>query len=382
MRVRPQPAFFSRLLQELRTEGGGPRRDAAAVGLGAIVGCTPFYGFHLLMVMALGRWLRLNRLKMYLASNISNPLMAPGLILAEIQVGAWLQRGDLHDLSLDALKATDPWTFGSDLLIGSVVVGSTLGVLLAAATHMATGRTPTLPGHIADVLDRAADRYLPIGIAAWEMARGKLRRDPVYAAALTTPVPPGGTFVDVGCGRGLMLAANAEASTAHAAGRWPADADPPPIFSAMVGVELGARIARLAQRALGDAAEIRQGDALARLPASASVAAVFDVLHLMPAERQEELVRALAAMLEPGGVLLVREVDAAAGFGFHLVRIGNRAKNMLVGNWRVSFHFRTAAAWRSFFERHELKVELRPMGHSTPFANVFFRLEKGVSGGG
>ncbi|MCA1585970.1 MAG: class I SAM-dependent methyltransferase, partial [Acidobacteria bacterium] len=98
---------------------------------------------------------------------------------------------------------------------------------------------------------------------------------------------------------------------------------------------------------------------------------------LMPAEHQEELVRALAAMLEPGGVLLVREVDAAAGFGFHLVRIGNCVKNVLVGNWRMRFHFRTASEWHSLFARHGLEVEIRPMGHGTPFANVFFRLQKG-----
>ncbi|MFN2447257.1 MAG: DUF2062 domain-containing protein [Vicinamibacterales bacterium] len=377
MRVRPQSAFFPRLVQDLRTEGGGPRRDAAAIGLGAMIGCTPFFGFHLLLVIALGRLLRLNRLKMYLASNISNPLMAPALILVEIQVGAWLRRDDLHNLSLATLETRDPWTFGGDLLLGSIVVGVTLGVMLAAATYMSAGRAPRLPRHIADVLDRAADRYLPSGIAAWEMARGKLRHDPVYAAALTTPLPHGGTFVDVGCGRGLMLAAIVEASAAHGAHRWPADADPPPCFGALVGVELGARMARLARRALGEAADIRQGDARTQLPASASAAAVFDVLHLMPAEHQEELVRALAAMLEPGGVLLVREVDAAAGFGFHLVRIGNCVKNVLVGNWRMRFHFRTASEWHSLFARRGLEVEIRPMGHGTPFANVFFRLQKG-----
>ena len=70
-----------RLMRDLRTEASGPGREAVAVGLGVFIGCLPFYGFHLLMCLAAGWLLRLNRLKLYVAANISNPLMAPLLIL-------------------------------------------------------------------------------------------------------------------------------------------------------------------------------------------------------------------------------------------------------------------------------------------------------------
>ena len=46
----------------------------------------------------------LNRLKMYLAANISNPFVAPVLLFSEIQIGAWLRRGAVHPLTLDAIR--------------------------------------------------------------------------------------------------------------------------------------------------------------------------------------------------------------------------------------------------------------------------------------
>src|ERR1700730_10350994 len=122
---------FRRAVYELRTEGLGPGREAIACGVGIFIGCTPFYGFHLLITWAIGNLFRLNRLKLYLAANISNPLFAPVLILSELQVGAWLRSGSFRTLSLATAKSMDPWTFGLDMLIGSLAVGSTLGIFVA-----------------------------------------------------------------------------------------------------------------------------------------------------------------------------------------------------------------------------------------------------------
>ena len=84
----------------LRTEGAGTLRETAAVALGVFIGCLPVYGFHLLICWGVGFAFGLNRLKMYLAANISNPLVAPWLLFAEVQAGAWLQRGAFHPLTL------------------------------------------------------------------------------------------------------------------------------------------------------------------------------------------------------------------------------------------------------------------------------------------
>ena len=101
--LRAPGRFAKQLFHDLRLEGAGRGREAAALGVGAFIGCLPIYGAHLLLVVAVGRVLRLNRLRMYVAANISNPLFAPALILAEVQTGAWVRRRELHEVGVDVV---------------------------------------------------------------------------------------------------------------------------------------------------------------------------------------------------------------------------------------------------------------------------------------
>ncbi len=80
--------------------------------------------------------------------------------------------------------------------------------------------------------------------------------------------------------------------------------------------------------------------------------------------------------LEPDGVMLVREADAAAGRRFTAVRLGNRLKAVLFGNWRQTFHFRTAGQWRQAFERLGFHVQVVGADEGTPFGNVLFVLTR------
>jgi uncharacterized protein (DUF2062 family) len=369
------------MVSDLRTEGSGLGREAFSIGLGVFVGCSPLYGFHLLLCWALGSVLRLNRLKMYLAANVSNPFMAPLLILTEVQAGAWIRTGEVHRLTVDGVRAVDPWVFGVDLLTGSVVVGAGLGTLAGLATYLGT-RARRADPWFAELVRRASDRYVITSITAWEFARGKLRGDPVYRLVLTSgALPSGGTLLDIGCGQGLTLALLAEAEAAWSAGTWPAGVSPPPVFDRLVGIENRPRVASIARRALNESATIIEGDAR-RQPASAYRAVLFlDVLHLMPRADQEQLLAAMAGALEPGGVIVIREADAGAGWRFAAVQIGNRAKALFVGRWRQTFDFRTAAEWLECFERLGLRAVRRGAGGGTPFGNVLFVLtsREGVS---
>ena len=83
----------------------------------------------------------------------------------------------------------------------------------------------------------------------------------------------------------------------------------------------------------------------------ASAVLLFDVLHLMRPEEQEALLAEMAARLEPGGVVLVREADASAGWRFTAVRLGNRLKAIAFRTRHQSFHARTEAEWRECFAR-------------------------------
>ncbi len=389
--IFPRAAALRRVFWELRTEGGGPGREAIAVGIGVFIGCVPVYGFHLLLCWAIGWCLRLNRLKMYLAANVSNPLMAPLLVLSELEVGAWLRRGSFHALSLETVRTIDPWTFGADLIVGSIVVGGTLGVLIGGATY-GLSRSSGADAWFAELVRRASDRYITTSVTAWEFARGKLRGDPLYRTVLVdSAVPSGGTLVDVGCGQGLMLAMLVEAADAFRSGRFPLRATrsggqgdgaprPPPVFDELVGIEIRRGVAAIARGALGDRATIVEGDARTHMPRRCRVVLFFDVLQMVPAADHEALLAVAAAALDPGGVILIRETDAAAGWGFAAVRFGNRLKALASGNWRQTFHFRTAADWTACAERVGFRVETRGTSEGTPFANVLFVLTRVSTG--
>ena len=352
-----------RTFYELRVEGEGLGREAAALGLGVFIGCTPFYGFHLLLCWVAGWALRLNRLKLYLASNISNPLFSPFLLFAELQTGAWMRRQDLHDLTIAAIRTTSPLTFGADLLAGSLVVGAVLGLSVAGAT-LATGGMRESDRRLAALWRRASEPYLRAGVTAWEFARGKLRGDPVYRAILQPGVlASGSALVDLGCGGGLALSAIREAARSESSSDRLR-------FDRLIGVELRARAAAVARQALGAGVEIVEGDVRNFDLPPCSTVLLLDVLHMMPREDQEHLVARAAARLEPGGALVVREADAAGGAGFFFVRAGNRLKAVVTGNWRQRFAFRTRDDWAAVLRRHGMRVEISAAALGTPFANL------------
>lgn len=372
-------------LYDLRTEGGGQARETAAIAGGVFIGCQPFYGFHLVLCWIVGWLFGLNRLKLYLAANISNPLVAPFLLFAELQAGSLLRRGAFHALTLDTIREQGVTTLGADLLLGSVVVGALLAAAAAWGTY-ATLRGGEGDERFVDLVRRASDRYVSLSITAWEFARGKLRNDPVYRAAVYEGLledeqnlreGPGTVLLDVGCGQGLMLALLAEVRRDVREGRW--FQAPPPCFDTMIGIETRPRVARYARAALGDEASVSTADARLDAMPSADAVLLFDVLHLMTQQDQDALLAKLIACLRPGGVLVIREADASAGWRFRLVRAGNRMKAIGVGKWRQTFHFRSADAWLECFTRLGLGAEVREMGHGTPFGNVLFRVKPAAS---
>jgi uncharacterized protein (DUF2062 family) len=363
-----------RWFHALRTEGAGAGREAVAIGMGAFIGCLPFFGFHLALCWVVGWLLNLNRLKLYLAANISNPLVAPTLVFAEVQLGAWLRRGTWHQLTIETATTTGLSVFGLDALVGSLVIGGVIGTGMAAATY-AMSRDAAADEFLNVVRD-TSDRYIKASVTAWEFARGKLRADPVYRATVCDALlPSGGTLVDVGCGQGLTLALLADSAQRFRHGTWPRAWNPPPLFDRIIGIELRPRVAAVARRALDADAEIIEGDIRGMSLQSCRVALFFDVLHMMPACEQESLIAATAAILEPGGVMLVREADAAAGWRHVTVRIVNRLKAIAMGSWRQQFFFRTADEWIACFASHGLAGEIRPMSAGT-FSNVLLRITK------
>jgi uncharacterized protein (DUF2062 family) len=368
------PGRMRRAFRDLRLEGLGAGREAAAVGLGVFLGCLPVYGLHLLLCWVLGALLGLNRLKVYLAANVSNPFVAPWLLLMELQVGAWLRHGAFQSLRPSAVRAAGLDVVFVDLVTGSVVVGLALAAIAAAATYLLL-RSPGDDTAFLDLVRRASDRYVGASIVAWEFARGKMRGDPIYRATLCGGLlRPGHTIVDVGCGQGLMLSLLAEARHDLAIAAWPSPLPVPPRFERMIGIELRPRVAAAARKALEGDAEIVEADGSGVDFGAVDAVLLFDVLQMIPREAQEEMLARLATSLHRDGVILVREADASAGWRFRAVRLGNRLKAVVFGNWRQRFAFRGRDEWLECFARHRLHADVRAMGDRTPFANVLFVL--------
>ncbi len=126
----------------LRTEHTAPSRLGLAVAVGVFVGLSPFYGLHWALALGLASVLRLNRLTVLLASNISIPPLAPGIVVCNIMVGDLIRfgrlqpvplieaQGLLHGLSL--LGTELPGRFVS-CLVGGMINGAWLGGLSGAA---------------------------------------------------------------------------------------------------------------------------------------------------------------------------------------------------------------------------------------------------------
>jgi SAM-dependent methyltransferase/uncharacterized protein (DUF2062 family) len=375
MKSQPRtPGPLQRAIYYLRTEGSGSRsHDAWAIGLGLFIGCSPIIGGHLAMCLVAGWLFGLNRVKLYLAANLIGIPLMPFVLFAELQIGSWVRRGHGYPISLDAIGSIVPWHFAADLLIGSVFLGALVGGVFGVLTFMTLGRAMRDPIFNA-LVKVASDRYLGSGITAWEFARAKLRNDPVYRQVITTGlIAPDSRVMDVGCGQGLMLAILAAARDAAEQGSWPADWAPAPRGVTLIGVELRPRIGQIAREALADAAEIHQADArtlAASEETRADTIVLFDVLHLMTADDQERMLRALVDALPSGGKLLLREADASGGWRFTFVRFGNRLTAWAQRRWAPTFHFRTATEWRALLERFGLQVENpREMG-TVSFANV------------
>lgn len=359
----------ARLMYRLRTDASSPSRQAAAVALGTYIGCTPFYGFHLWLSLALGWVFGLNRLKVYLAANISHPLAAPLIVTAELQLGAWLTRGAWY--SPASIADAHLWGITHDLLLGSLAVGAVLAMAAAGLTYAVVARR-SLPAALSKLIDEAAGRYLHDTCSSWEFANGKLRMDPVYLGLLKRGVlPQQGTLVDCGCGRGLMLSLIATAQDLRDQA-WPRTWPDPPAALRLYGIETRPRMVKKARRALGDRATILAGD-LRDMPLPQSdVALVFDVVHLMPRLDQEKLLARLRDALPPGGLLILREADAEGGWRFRAVQFFNGCGRLVQGQWGRRFHFRTADGWRQCLSELGFDVETEPMGDGTPFANVMF----------
>jgi SAM-dependent methyltransferase len=227
------------------------------------------------------------------------------------------------------------------------------------------------------LLEAASRPYAAAGRYAWHLARGKLRHDPIFIYLLRHGLlPDRGSLLDLGCGQGVLLSLLKAAKARYQAGLWPQGWPAPPLDLDLRGIELRQDRVRAAQCALGDGAQVDLHDLRDFEFRPCSVFVMLDVLHYLGAGDQLPVLEKAAHALEPDGVLLVREADAAAGFAFQVTKWCERIAQAGRGRLRNSLHFRSREEWVAALEKLGLGVRVEPMSAGTPFANVLLVARK------
>lgn len=226
------------------------------------------------------------------------------------------------------------------------------------------------------LVDRAAAPYRRAGRFAWHFARGKFGGDPAFAALLSHGLLTGREqILDIGCGQGLLTAWLLTAQDAAREGHWPAQWPAAPRPSKVRGIELMPRDVRRAEEALR--AELRSGrasfvaaDMCCADFGRADAVVILDALHYIPLPAQDDVLRRVRDTLAPGGVLVLRIGDAAAGLRFKFSTWVDHVASALRGQRLSRFHYRPLVEWQRALIALGFTVQAQPMSRGTPFANV------------
>ncbi|MCX8005106.1 MAG: class I SAM-dependent methyltransferase [Burkholderiaceae bacterium] len=223
----------------------------------------------------------------------------------------------------------------------------------------------------AALVKAAADRYRAAGHTPYHFARGKLAGDPVFAALLAQRlIPDGARLVDLGCGQGVLLALLAAAQDEAVRARWPQTLPALPRAVRGHGVDLRPRAVAAAHIALGPAADVQVGDVRDYVLPPCDVVAILDVLHYIDFDAQRALLARVHAALAPGGRLLLRVGDAAAGRRFALTLAADWLITLVRGHWQRRFYCRSVPQWQALLQEVGFSVRAQPMSAGTPFANA------------
>lgn len=349
----PRRNRLRRLYMTLRTEHRTPGKVAFAVGIGVVVGCSPFWGIHFALAVLLATVFRLNRVLVYAAAHIGNPLTVAPILFAEVQSGHRIVHGAWLPIALSDVATLGVLGFFADLFVGSVVVGIILGAVIGVAAWL-LARSGSHHETYHEIVDTIVVRFVDASIRDAEAARARLLGDPIYPFLIDEKVLGSGARVlDLGCGRGLV-GVLMDLFTRASEPRW------------YLGVDLCDRYVRAARLALGNvsgssvqAVDLRDFD-----PPAADVIVANDVLRYLPFTAQDALLRRLARALPPGARMFVREKDAAGGWRFRWAAFQDAWKSLVPGHPRLGVHYRRAGDLRNALLAAGFSVKDRTMVRS------------------
>ena len=344
------------LWQRLRGTPGSPLRAASAVAIGLFIGCQPLYGLHLALVLLVCLPLRLDAVLSYLAANISNPLVAPFLIGAEVEVGSYVLTGRFVAFDVAQARETGAAGFAEQLLVGALLVGAALallGFLIAwGVARRARAARPVPVDAFEAARERLRARYAAAKAADRYYVAGKLALDPVFRLVSSLPGDFGRTL-DLGCGRGQLGLLLLELGRA----------------SQLVGVDADERKIAAA-RVAGPEATFHVADLADVRLEPADTILLVDVLHYLPLPEQDALLSAAARALVPGGRLLVRELNGGQSPRGAITRLFEWCARKIGYNRGRATHYRPSEEVTQLLEELGLRCSVQGASELTPFANV------------
>jgi SAM-dependent methyltransferase len=276
-----------------------------------------------------------------------------------------LVHGEWLPITLETIQHLDPWDFGQTLILGSLSLGILIGIPAGLITYgfalhyQSTHQRPEDPIGVA--MQKTVETLKPFGPFAFRYAAGKFKHDPIYRQ-LANRCPLREPILDIGCGRGQtqLLLAHLNSSISIVGLDWDEDK-----------IALATQAAKPFENIRFQKADSRS----ASLPKSGTIL-MLDILHYNSIEEQNLLLRQVADALEPGGLVLIREMDTAQGWRSILTRWQETLGIWIGINKGATLCFRPAQEICDVLEQAGLKTTLIPSWADTPLSNVLIEGRK------
>ncbi len=119
------------LMEDFLGSDDSPEKKSLSIALGVLIGLSPLWGFHTVIVIALAILFRLNKVIAFAFSNVSLPPFIPFIVFGGLKLGSWILGEQLHlsfaeiDPSLELLKYLKSYIVGSVVLsvLGAILTG-------------------------------------------------------------------------------------------------------------------------------------------------------------------------------------------------------------------------------------------------------------------
>ncbi len=203
-------------------------------------------------------------------------------------------------------------------------------------------------------------RALPPLERAYSLVRFSILR-PKLLSVMDLLLRDEGRILDVGCGFGLFAAYFGQTQPRRR----------------IVGVDPSARRIRLA-RALSERLGLRdhafvEGDVRdAPLEGPFDAAYVLDVMHHLPRSDQRRVLERLAALLAPGGMLLVKDITTEPRFGL----VFTTALDRLTVGWHEPLAYRHHREWGQILTELGFRVRMVRVPDILPYPHVVIAATK------